>query len=172
MEPFNKGELQSEQASDNPSQDNDILDGHDIALIRLSREVTLSDTVWPACLPGGFSWHFAYTVFPRPCSGSKSWGRGSGGDCGRIWHHQHHDQGVTSKCKYNQWTPQAWADILQMANIKVVSASSCQAPANATSSFLWDIRGDQICARGKEKESSRNCFRDSCQVSLFLKQPV
>ena len=40
---------------DNPSQDNNILDGHDIALIRLSREVTLSDTVWPACLPGSRS---------------------------------------------------------------------------------------------------------------------
>ena len=37
------------------SQDNNILDGHDIALIRLTREVTLSDTVWPACLPGGCS---------------------------------------------------------------------------------------------------------------------
>ena len=37
------------------SQDNNILDGHDIALIRLTREVTLSDTVWPACLPGEFS---------------------------------------------------------------------------------------------------------------------
>ena len=33
-------------------QDNNILDGHDIALIRLTTEVTLSDTVWPACLPG------------------------------------------------------------------------------------------------------------------------
>ena len=63
---------------------------------------------------------------------------------------------------------QAWADILQMANIKVVSASSCQAPANSTTSFLWDIKGDQICARGKDKESSRNCFRDSCQVLMFL----
>ena len=55
LEPFNKGEVPITQALDNPIQDNDILDGHDIALIRLSREVTLSDTVWPACLPGGFS---------------------------------------------------------------------------------------------------------------------
>ena len=36
----------------NTIQDNNILDGHDIALIRLTTEVTLSDTVWPACLPG------------------------------------------------------------------------------------------------------------------------
>ena len=72
---------------------------------------------------------------------------------------------------FNPLTLQAWADILQMANIKVVSASSCQAPATSTSSFLWDIRGDQICARGKDKESSRNCFRDSCQVSHSLKKP-
>ena len=69
---------------------------------------------------------------------------------------------------FNPLNLQAWADILQMANIKVVSASSCQAPATSTSSFLWDIRGDQICARGKDKESSRNCFRDSCQVSHSL----
>ena len=33
-------------------QDNNILGGHDIALIKLSREVLLSDTAWPACLPG------------------------------------------------------------------------------------------------------------------------
>ena len=51
-----------------------------------------------------------------------------------------------------------------MASIKIVSASSCQAPPSATSSFLWDITGDQICARGADKETSRNCFRDSCQV--------
>ena len=63
-----------------------------------------------------------------------------------------------------RWCLQAWADILQMASIKIVSASSCQAPPSATSSFLWDITGDQICARGADKETSRNCFRDSCQV--------
>ena len=33
-------------------QDNDILEGHDIALLELTEEVTLSDIVWPACLPG------------------------------------------------------------------------------------------------------------------------
>ena len=33
-------------------QDNDILAGHDIALLELTEEVTLSDVVWPACLPG------------------------------------------------------------------------------------------------------------------------
>jgi len=118
------------------TKDNDILDGHDIALIRLSREVTLSDTVWPACLPDP-------VLAP------------SLGDVGQ-------EVTVVGFGTTNT-TTKAWADILQMANIKVVSASSCQAPANATSSFLWDIRGDQICARGKEKESSRNCFRDSCQ---------
>ena len=73
---------------------------------------------------------------------------------------------VQSGDKEQQWELclQAWADILQMASIKIVSASSCQAPPSATSSFLWDITGDQICARGADKETSRNCFRDSCQV--------
>ena len=59
-------------------------------------------------------------------------------------------------------TTKAWADVLQMANIKVVSSSSCY--STAASSFLWSIKGDQICARGEEMEPSRRCFRDSCQV--------
>ena len=36
-------------------KDNSILDGHDIALLELSEDVTLSDVVWPACLPGCYS---------------------------------------------------------------------------------------------------------------------
>jgi len=33
------------------SRDNGILKGHDIAILELSRKVSLSDSVWPACLP-------------------------------------------------------------------------------------------------------------------------
>jgi len=118
------------------TKDNNILDGHDIALIRLTTEVTLSDTVWPACLPDP-------VLAP------------SLGDVGQ-------EVTVVGFGTTNT-TTKAWADILQMASIKIVSASSCQAPPSATSSFLWDITGDQICARGADKETSRNCFRDSCQ---------
>ena len=34
------------------SRDNDILEGHDLALLELETAVPLSDSVWPACLPG------------------------------------------------------------------------------------------------------------------------
>ena len=34
------------------SRDNDILKGHDIALLEMINPVSFSDSIWPACLPG------------------------------------------------------------------------------------------------------------------------
>ena len=34
------------------SRDNDILKGHDIALLEMTNPVSFSDAIWPACLPG------------------------------------------------------------------------------------------------------------------------
>ena len=95
----------------NTFQDNNILDGHDIALIRLTTEVTLSDTVWPACLPGSnisltifqlsFDISFQYTfqlsfviIFFRSRPGTESRRRRPRGDRGRVWHDQHDNKGA------------------------------------------------------------------------------
>ena len=133
------------------AKDNGILAGHDIALIRLASEVALSDVVWPACLPGEMGHLTPMSVDPLLSLGLSEVGA---------------DVSVVGFGTTNT-TTKAWADVLQMANIKVVSSSSCystvSSASSTASSFLWSIKGDQICAKGEEMEPSRRCFRDSCQ---------
>lgn len=117
------------------SQDNDIRNGHDISLLRLSGKVVLSPSVWPVCLPD--------PVLAQRLTQE-------GAEVSVVGF------GITNT------TTKAEADILQSASVTVVSPGSCQSPSS--SSFLWKFQGDQICAQGKILwESSRPCFRDSCQ---------
>jgi len=49
------------------------------------------------------------------------------------------------------------ADILQIANIKIVNPAMCKSTA------FWEISGDQVCAHGENTGPDKNCFKDSCQ---------
>jgi len=112
------------------AKDNGILDGHDIALLELTEEVTLSDVVWPACLPDPVTDLYLTDV---------------GDDVSVVGFGM---TNVTTKEK---------ADILQIANIKIVDPTRCK------SSAFWEIGGDQICAHGEKIGPNKDCFKDSCQ---------
>merc|ERR1719483_767550 len=81
------------------AKDNDILEGHDIALLELTEEVTLSDIVWPACLPNPVTDQYLTEV---------------GDDVSVVGFGM---TNVTTKAK---------ADILQIANLEVIDPTSCK----------------------------------------------
>ncbi|KAF4522293.1 hypothetical protein B566_EDAN011001 [Ephemera danica] len=108
---------------------------HDIALLRLAREVTWSPrTAWPACLPG---------ILPR---GSEAFRDREATAAGWGWLHENSAQGGR-------------ADVLQKVNLQIVDNARC-IDWYRSQGMKIKIISSQMCA-GFEQGGRDSCWADS-----------